>query len=107
MDEDVTVLRDEIQAYDDGTVARVRVLSVPTSDRFPEGVNMPFTTGEQARTLQSSGTPTTTGRTKSTVGRRWRILTSPASRTSTGGGARNSPRTNRTTGDHQCHEHSM
>lgn len=42
MDEDVTVLRDEIQAYDDGTVARVRVLSVPTSDRFPEGVKYAF-----------------------------------------------------------------
>jgi hypothetical protein len=46
MDEDVVELRDEITAYDDGTVARVRVLSVPTSDRFPEGIKYAFHYGK-------------------------------------------------------------
>lgn len=46
MGEDVTVLQDEIEAYDDGTVARVRVLAVPTSDRFPEGLKYAFHYGE-------------------------------------------------------------
>ena len=46
MDEDVTILRDEIEAYDDGTVARVRTLAVPESDRFPEGVKYAFHYGE-------------------------------------------------------------
>ncbi len=32
MSDDVTVLEDEIEAYADRTVARVRVLSVPTSE---------------------------------------------------------------------------
>jgi hypothetical protein len=44
--DDVTVLRDEIEAYDDGTVARVRVLRVPTSDRFKEGIKYTFHYGE-------------------------------------------------------------
>lgn len=43
---DVTVLEDEIVAYDDGTVARVRVLSVPESERFPEGLKYAFHYGE-------------------------------------------------------------
>jgi len=38
MADDVVVLRDEQTAYDDGTVVRVRVLRVPESDRFEEGV---------------------------------------------------------------------
>lgn len=46
MDEDVTILQDDIEAYDDGTVARVRVLSVPTSDRFPEGIKYAFHYGK-------------------------------------------------------------
>lgn len=46
MGDDVTVLEDEIVAYDDGTVARVRVLDVPDSDRFPEGVKYAFHYGE-------------------------------------------------------------
>lgn len=44
--DDVTVLRDEIEAYDDGTVARVRVLVVPESDRFADGVKYAFHYGE-------------------------------------------------------------
>lgn len=43
---DVVVLRDEIEAYADGTVARVRVLAVPESDRFPEGIKYAFHYGE-------------------------------------------------------------
>lgn len=46
MGNDVTVVRDDIEAYADGTVARVRVLAVPVSDRFPEGVKYAFHYGE-------------------------------------------------------------
>ena len=44
--DEVTVLRDEIAAYDDGTVARVRVLRVPSSPRFQEGLKYAFHYGE-------------------------------------------------------------
>ena len=43
---DVTVVRDEKTAYDDGTVARVRVLTVPSSGQYPEGVKYAFHYGE-------------------------------------------------------------
>jgi len=46
MGDDVVVLEDEIQAYDDGTVARVRVLEVPESDQYPDGVKYAFHYGE-------------------------------------------------------------
>ncbi len=46
MSDDVTVLEDDIQAYSDGTVARVRVLSVPESARFEEGLKYAFHYGE-------------------------------------------------------------
>jgi len=36
------VLEDEIQVYDDGTVALVRVLGVPESDQYPDGVKYAF-----------------------------------------------------------------
>ena len=36
--DDVSVLEDEIEAYADGTVARVRVLAVPKSERYPDGL---------------------------------------------------------------------
>jgi hypothetical protein len=39
---DVEVLEDEIQAYDDGTVVRIRILDVPESDQYPEGVKYAF-----------------------------------------------------------------
>ena len=39
-------LRDEIAAYDDGTVARVRVLCLPSSPRFQEGLTYAFQYGE-------------------------------------------------------------
>ncbi|WP_254533510.1 toxin-antitoxin system TumE family protein [Natrinema gelatinilyticum] len=42
MNDDVTVVRDEIEAYADGTVARVRVLSIPKSTKFPEGIKYAF-----------------------------------------------------------------
>lgn len=42
MGDDVTVLRDEIEAYSDGTVARVRILAIPESDRFPDGIKYAF-----------------------------------------------------------------
>nr|WP_276220773.1 DUF6516 family protein [Halomicroarcula sp. DFY41] len=37
MADDVEVLEDEIQAYDDGTVVRIRILDVPASEQYPEG----------------------------------------------------------------------
>ena len=46
MSDDVIVLEDEISAYADGTVARVRVLSVPTSERFEEGIKYAYHYGE-------------------------------------------------------------
>lgn len=46
MGDDVAVLEDEIQAYNDGTVARIRVLDVPESDRFPDGIKYAFHYGE-------------------------------------------------------------
>jgi hypothetical protein len=46
MGSDVTVVRDERSAYDDGTVASVRVLSVPASDQYPDGTKYAFHYGE-------------------------------------------------------------
>lgn len=42
MTDDVTVVRDDTEVYADGTVARVRVLAVPASERCPEGVRYAF-----------------------------------------------------------------
>lgn len=42
MTDDVTVVRDDTEVYADGTVARVRVLAVPASKRFPGGVKYAF-----------------------------------------------------------------
>ena len=38
----MTVLRDETSAYDDGTVARIRVLAVPESGQYPDGIKYAF-----------------------------------------------------------------
>jgi len=46
MGSDVEVLEDEIQAYDDGTVVRIRILDVPQSDQYPEGLKYAFHYGE-------------------------------------------------------------
>lgn len=46
MSDDVTVLEDEIEVYADGTVARVRVLSVPESERFEGGIKYAYHYGE-------------------------------------------------------------
>lgn len=43
---DVTVVRDDGKVYDDGTIARVRILSVPASGQYPEGLNYTFHYGE-------------------------------------------------------------
>lgn len=37
-DDDVRVLEDTERRFDDGTVLRVRVLAVPASEKFPDGV---------------------------------------------------------------------
>jgi hypothetical protein len=37
-DEDVRVLEDTERRFEDGTVLRVRVLAVPDSEKFPDGV---------------------------------------------------------------------
>lgn len=42
MSEDAVVLIDRTRAYDDGTVVSVRVLDVPSSDTYPEGVKYAF-----------------------------------------------------------------
>jgi hypothetical protein len=42
MGDDVVVLKDEVSAYDDGTVVRIRLMRIPSSDRFPEGVKYAF-----------------------------------------------------------------
>ena len=42
MGDDVAVLEDEIQAYDDGTVVRIRILDVPVSDQYPDGIKYAF-----------------------------------------------------------------
>jgi len=46
MGDDVTVLEDETVACDDGTVTKVRILAIPESDRFPEGIKYAFHYGE-------------------------------------------------------------
>lgn len=46
MGDGVITVRDDVQAYADGTVASVRVLSVPESACFPEGVKYAFHYGE-------------------------------------------------------------
>ncbi|MFW6435681.1 MAG: toxin-antitoxin system TumE family protein [Halovenus sp.] len=46
MSDDVTVVRDERTVYDDGTIARVRVLSIPVSEQYPAGVKYAFHYGE-------------------------------------------------------------
>lgn len=43
---DATVLRDEVVVHDDGHVASVRVLAVPESERFPDGIKYAFHYGE-------------------------------------------------------------
>ena len=37
-DDDVRVLEDTERRFEDGTVLRVRVLAVPDSEKFPDGV---------------------------------------------------------------------
>lgn len=46
MDDEVVVLEDETEVYPDETVARVRVLSVPESERFAEGLKYAFHYGK-------------------------------------------------------------
>ena len=46
MGDEVAVLEDEIQAYDDETVARIRILDVPESDQYPEGIKYAFHYGQ-------------------------------------------------------------
>lgn len=46
MGDDVTVVVDDVERYDDGTLARIRVLSVPVSEKFSEGLKYTFHYGE-------------------------------------------------------------
>jgi len=66
MSDDVTVLEDEIEAYADNTVARIRVLDIPESDKFPKASNTPSTTAKPAATTPSFDSTTTTASTNST-----------------------------------------
>lgn len=70
MDDDVKVIRDETIAYDDGTVANVRVLSVPPPNSIPEASNTPFTTVKPVRRTQLFDSTTTTVPTNSILDRR-------------------------------------
>lgn len=49
---DVTILRDEKSADDDRTVATVRVLSVPDSAQYPDGIKYAFHYGEAGAPYQ-------------------------------------------------------
>lgn len=42
MDDSVRVLEDETEVYADGTAARIRVLKVPKSGKFEEGIKYTF-----------------------------------------------------------------
>lgn len=46
MADDVTTLRDRKLAYEDGTLVRVRILRVPESERFEEGLKYTFHYGD-------------------------------------------------------------
>lgn len=46
MGDDVEVLEDENVAYNDGTVASIRILDVPVSEQYPKGVKYKFHYGE-------------------------------------------------------------
>lgn len=43
---DVTVLAVERKAYDDGTIASIRVLDVPHSEQYPDGIKYAYHYGE-------------------------------------------------------------
>lgn len=44
---DVVVVRDRRRGYSDGTLVRARVLAVPESDRFPDGIKYAFHYGHE------------------------------------------------------------
>ena len=94
MSDDVTVLEDEIEAYADGTVARVRVLSVPTSDRFEDGIKYAYHYGEAG----ADDSTTTTASTNSTSAVRPLRSTTPALRKSSAPGGQHSQKRSATTG---------
>ena len=58
MSDDVSVLVDEIEAYDDGTVARIRILSVPQSPTFDEGIKYAFHYGSAQLITRTSASTT-------------------------------------------------
>jgi len=47
-DDDVRVLEDTERRFDDGTILRVRVLSVPVSEKFPDGIKYRLHYGTEA-----------------------------------------------------------
>ena len=121
MADDVVVLRDEQTAYDDGTVVRVRLLRVPESERFGEGVKyalhygaagaddpiIRFDNCRRVHSLRSfprrchprSARVTTTARTNSTSALKPSRSSSPGSRCSTSASGRRSRRRSERTGD--------
>lgn len=42
MSDDVTELENRRRAYDDGTLAKIRILAVPESDTYPDGLKYSF-----------------------------------------------------------------
>ncbi|GAA0524567.1 hypothetical protein GCM10008992_26310 [Halorubrum aquaticum] len=98
MSDDVTVLEDEIEAYADVTVARVRVLSVPTSDRFEDGIKYAYHYSEAGADDPITDSTTTTASTNSTSAVRSSRSTTPALRRSSAPGGRRSQKRSATTG---------
>ena len=102
MGDDAVVVRDEIDAYNDGTIARVRVLSVPDSDRFPAGIKDAFHYGDAGASHPSSGSTTITPSTNYISRRQPSRSTSLGSSPSTGpGGLRCRPKS-APTGNNTC-----
>jgi len=98
MSDDVTVLEDEIEAYADGTVARVRVLSVPTSERFEEGIKYAYHYGEAGTDDPIIRFDNHHGVHELHLGARPSRSTTPASRRSSAPGGQRSLRRSATTG---------
>lgn len=82
--DDVAVVRDRRRDFG-SHIVKVRVLRIPASDRFPDGVKYAFHYGRGAATIPSSGTTTTTASTNATRAARSRRSTSPGTNACCGG----------------------
>ncbi|MFC6823772.1 hypothetical protein [Halopelagius fulvigenes] len=76
-EDDVEVAFEDRRKIDSKVVA-IRILSVPESETYPEGVKYGFHYGEKGATTLSSDTTTTTVRMSAMRAIRWNKLTFPA-----------------------------